>query len=170
MRSYLSRRAFVTAAAAASIAVPRINLGAQTLAKVRIATVSSDGGALPFYAVQQGFFTRNGIDADVSSTGTSQAAMAAVAGGSIDLAAANISTVASGAMSGAPFTVIGDCSLYVAKTPTTLLCVGIDSPIKSPKDLAGKRVAINGLRNIAQASVMQWLSNNGVDASTVRFR
>ena len=169
MRSAMSRRAFVTATAAAAIAVPRINLGAQTLPKVRISTVSSDGGALPFYAVQQGFFTRNGVDAEVATMPTAQAALAALAGGSIDLAAGNISTIASGTLSGAPFTVVADCSLYVAKTPTTFLCVGADSPIKSPKDLAGKKIALNGLRNIAQACVQQWFANNGVDSSGVSF-
>ncbi len=44
-----------------------------------------------------------------------------------------------------------------------------DSPIKSFKDLAGKKIAVNGLHTPNQLGVLAYADANGVDAKTLQF-
>src|SRR5262249_41460816 len=44
-----------------------------------------------------------------------------------------------------------------------------DSPIKEAKDLAGKKIAINTLKNIAEVTTRASLQNKGVDHSGLQF-
>lgn len=164
-----SRRAFVaglSTAAAVSVLSPAV---AQTGPPIRILTVGSDGGALAIYAKEAGFFSRAGLNVEVTTATSGSVILAALAGGAVELADANVASLAAGVLNGLPFTVIADCSLYTAKKPTVLLCTGLNSTIKAAKDLAGKKIATNGLRNVSQAAVQAWLDHNGVDSKSVGF-
>lgn len=121
------------------------------------------------YAVDQGFFSRAGLNVEVSTLNNGAAILAAVAGGSADVGNANSGSVAAGVLSGIPFTIFADGGLYTAEHPTTLLCVRPDSAIRTAKDLIGKQIAVNGLRLVADAALEEWLTRGGVNPSTVSF-
>lgn len=97
------------------------------------------------------------------------AILAAVSGGAVEFGNANSGSVAAAVLRGIPITIIADGGLYTAKHPTTLLCVRPDSPIKGPKDLIGKQIAVNGLKLVADAALEEWLSSGGVDPKNVSF-
>ena len=156
------------AATAATITIVPTVARAQAT-PVRVLTVASDGGALAIYAKEQGFFERAGLDADVQTSTSGAAILAALAGGSIDVAESNVGSFAAGAMTGLPFTVIADGSLYLARKPTVSLCVGKDSPYKSVTELTGKKIGLNGVHNLTQAAVLACLDHHGVDWKTVGF-
>jgi NitT/TauT family transport system substrate-binding protein len=44
-----------------------------------------------------------------------------------------------------------------------------DGPIKEPKDLEGKTIAVNTLKNICEVTIRKSLSDMGVDDSTLKF-
>jgi NitT/TauT family transport system substrate-binding protein len=44
-----------------------------------------------------------------------------------------------------------------------------DSPAKTAKDLNGKTIGVNGLKNIAEYAPALWMDKNGGDSSTVKF-
>jgi NitT/TauT family transport system substrate-binding protein len=165
-----SRGTFIASLAgvAAATAIPRRRASAQA-STIRILTVASDGGALAIYAKEQGFFAKAGLDVDVQTSTSGAAILAALAGGSIDVAESNIGSFAAGVLNGLPFTVIADGSFYLAKKPTVLLCTGKNSTVKTVPDLAGKKIGLNGVRNLTQASVMACLDHHGVDTKTVGF-
>ncbi len=58
---------------------------------------------------------------------------------------------------------------YSSKAPTTALIVAKNSPIKTAKDLNGKIIAGNGLKNITQVGAFAWMDKNGGDASSTKF-
>jgi ABC-type nitrate/sulfonate/bicarbonate transport system substrate-binding protein len=43
------------------------------------------------------------------------------------------------------------------------------SPLQTARDLNGKTVAVDGLRNITQFAVMAWMDKNGGDPSSLKF-
>jgi NitT/TauT family transport system substrate-binding protein len=47
--------------------------------------------------------------------------------------------------------------------------VGKNSPLHTAKDLNGKIVGTNGLRNIAEFAPRAWIDKNGGDSTTVKF-
>ncbi len=58
---------------------------------------------------------------------------------------------------------------FTASRPTTAVVTGIDSPVKSVKDLAGKVVAVTALKDLTEVGVRVWLDRNGVDSRSVKF-
>jgi NitT/TauT family transport system substrate-binding protein len=43
------------------------------------------------------------------------------------------------------------------------------SPIKTAKDLNGKVIGVNGVRNISEIDTRTWVDKNGGNSSTVQF-
>jgi NitT/TauT family transport system substrate-binding protein len=43
------------------------------------------------------------------------------------------------------------------------------SPLRTAKDLEGKTVAVNGLKNLPHIATMAWIDKNGGDSSAVKF-
>jgi len=67
---------------------------AQTLAPLKIATTPTDIGSQVFYAQDQGFFKTAGLDAQVQVISNGGAIIAAVSGGSVDVAQSNVVSLA----------------------------------------------------------------------------
>lgn len=59
---------------------------------------------------------------------------------------------------------------YQAKPDMFLILAGGDSAIKGPGDLAGKTIAINTFKNIAELTAKATLEAANVDVSTVKFK
>ncbi|MGO1054834.1 ABC transporter substrate-binding protein [Crossiella sp. CA198] len=58
---------------------------------------------------------------------------------------------------------------YQARANMFLVLTGPDSPIRGPKDLAGKKIAINTFKNILELTARATLEANNVDPKTVTF-
>jgi ABC-type nitrate/sulfonate/bicarbonate transport system substrate-binding protein len=84
---------------------------------------------LPFYAQENGFFPRSGLNVEVSSVAGGGANMAAVAGGAVEIGAQNAGNVVASVLAGLPLTIIADSGLYESQKPTTLLCTDLKSSI-----------------------------------------
>lgn len=167
--SRLSRCSFVSGAVAAgsSAFVPRPVRGQESV--LRVLTIASGPGALPLFARDTGFFASAGLNVEVTTMNNGAAILAAVAGGAVEIGEGNAGSIAAAFLRGIPLTVIADGGLYDAKKPLTLLCVARDSPIATPKDLNGKRIALNGLKQLGQAGMELWLDKNGGDSRSVGY-
>jgi ABC-type nitrate/sulfonate/bicarbonate transport system substrate-binding protein len=161
------RRALVIAAGApcalATLAAAR---AAETL---RIATLTIDSGAACFYAQEEGFFARAGIDAQIQTVSSGGAIVAAVASNSVDIGFANIVSAAAAFTKNIPVVLVAPGSVDVEQVPTNALIVGPNSTIRTARDLNGKTMATTTLRNIVQCAAQNWIDKNGGDSSTVRF-
>jgi len=136
---------------------------------LRILTAPVGVGALPFFAREKGYFDEVGLTVDLTPVTSGAAALAAVAGGSVEIGLTNAGSVATAVLRKLPFTIIADGALFDAKRPDTLLCVAPNSPIAKAADLNGKIVAVNGLKQAVQAGAQSWMDQNGGDSKTVRF-
>jgi NitT/TauT family transport system substrate-binding protein len=156
------------AGTAAVLAASRAS--AQNAPAVRIGSAAIEEAALPYYAIEQGFFKRAGIDVDliISSNGGG-AMLAALFGGSLDMAFTNSGSIASAHMHGLPLNLLACGSLYSPAAPISHITVSKTLGVKSAKDLSGKTLAVTTVHDMIQAVTMAWIDQNGGDAKAVKF-
>jgi ABC-type nitrate/sulfonate/bicarbonate transport system substrate-binding protein len=148
-----------------------LTLGARAnaAAPLRIATLTIDSGAACFYAQEQGFFARAGIEAQIQTIASGGAIVAAVASNSVDIGFANLVSTVAAFAKGIQVVLVAPGSVDVANVPTNALVAAPNSPIRTGRDLNGKTMATTTLRNIVQFAAQTWIDKNGGDSSTVRF-
>ena len=136
---------------------------------VHFASIPIDGGAQAWYAQSLGYFSNANIVPQIDSIANGGAITAGVAGGSIDVGYSAALTIAQAHEKGLPLTIIGLAGAYLSKSPISSLMVPVDSPVKTAKDLNGKIVAVNGIKNITQLATQAWCDQNGGDAKSLSF-
>ncbi len=159
------RRALILAAAAA-LALPAGADDVPTLRVLRGAVEFSEGVQ---YAQALGLFKKYGIAVDVQIVSSGDAAAAAIVGGTADIGAANVVSLVLAHEKSIGFTFVAPGAEYVASAPTNALIVAKNSPLRTPKDLAGKTIGVIALGDVNTIAIRAWLERNGVDAGTVRF-
>lgn len=166
----MQRQSFLAGSGAALLAggTP-VMARAQSTPQLRCLALLSDIGAMPFYAQEAGFFTKAGLNVEVSSVAGGGANIAAVAGGAVEIGADNAGNVVASVIAGIPITIFADSGFYRAQDPTTFLCTGLQSSIKDAKDLVGKKIAIPSIKGIGEVAILAWLAKNGVDQNAVSF-
>jgi len=142
---------------------------AQTSATVRIGSVVSDLGLETYISVDNGFYTRAGVNVEVTNFTNSGPIVQAVAGGALDAGPADMIQVANAAQHGVPLAFFAGGGLYSSKAPILGMCVAKNSPLKTAKDLEGLTIALGALKSITEGAVSEWLRVNGVDLSKTKF-
>jgi NitT/TauT family transport system substrate-binding protein len=170
-----SRRAFLANAAASGTAFTVAGLpllrpaSAQEAAVVNIAAIPSDISGSAYYAADNGYFKKAGMEAKFLSLTSGAAIAAAVLGGSADIGYSNVISLAIAHGRGLPITILFPANMHVHDAPTAgLLAVKKTSPIADAKDLNGKVIAVIGINNIADISTRAWIDKNGGDSKTVK--
>ena len=156
--------AALTAASAAG--APRLAAAADS---IRFLTVGSESGAAAVYASERDFFKDAGVDVNVAIMASGGSVIPAVIGGSAEFGVSNPISLATAFAHGAPLVCFAATVYYRSTSPNSLLMVAKDSPVQSARDLNGKTVAVNGLRNTPQLSTQVWLDKNGADSKSVKF-
>jgi NitT/TauT family transport system substrate-binding protein len=142
---------------------------AQTPPLIRVGAGPDDPSIPLLYAVQSGMYAKAGLNVEIVRLSGAAAVAAALAGGSLELGKGAPMTIVPAIAKGLPFTIIGSSGFYTLGTPQVGLVVLKDSPIKTAKDLNGKTLGVNGLKNIAEYAPSMWIDKNGGDSSTVKF-
>jgi NitT/TauT family transport system substrate-binding protein len=136
---------------------------------VRVASGPTDSGSAVYYALDLGYFKNAGLDVKLDILANGSAVAAGVASGTIDIAQSSLPSLAVAHERGIPFVLIAPGALYSSKAPTSALVVAKNSPVRVAKDLNGKIIGNNGLKNIGDISAYAWLDANGADISTVKI-
>jgi NitT/TauT family transport system substrate-binding protein len=92
-----------------------------------------------------------------------------VLSGAADIGVGSVVPLAIAHERGLPFVVLFPAGVYSRSTPTTVMMVPKDSPIKTAHDLNGKTIAIQALQSIAQLAPEEWIDDNGGDSKSVHF-
>jgi NitT/TauT family transport system substrate-binding protein len=124
-------------------------------------------------AIKKGYFKEEGLEVDIKVIQGGAAAIPGLISGDLDMTFGNWvsffaaqSKEAAKAVDGIKLVSDG----YQAKPDMFVVVTGADSPIKSPKDLAGKTIAINTFKNIAELTTKATLEANDVDPASVTFK
>jgi NitT/TauT family transport system substrate-binding protein len=166
------RRADLLLGTAALGLVPRVaRAQGQALTPLRIA--GSPGMTLGegYFAQQGGFFTQAGLAVETTDLGNGGAITAAVVGGAVDIGITNVGSMAQAFGRGLPIALIFPAVVVQAGSlrPSTAVSVMNESPLRRPKDLAGKIVGVSTLRDLQHAAVLNWLEKNGADPAATNF-
>jgi NitT/TauT family transport system substrate-binding protein len=118
----------------------------------------------------KGFFKEEGIKLDIKTTTGGAVAVPGVVSGDFDFAFGNVVSlmVAADTGLGLKFVTNGDSTTGEAKDSGAVV-VPSDSPIKSAKDLAGKTVSVNNLKNIGDTTIRYAMEKDGGDPKDVKF-
>jgi NitT/TauT family transport system substrate-binding protein len=165
----LVRRSQLLAYTGAALAAARLPAGAQTLDPVRFGSVGVEEAAVVYYAQEKGLFKQAGLNVDLSMFPNGGSVTQGMLGGAIDCGVTNSGSMSSAHVRGLPLSLVACGALYSQASPIAHLVVNKTLGIRSAKDLSGKTLAVSTLRDMIQATGMQWIDRNGGDSKTVNF-
>jgi NitT/TauT family transport system substrate-binding protein len=165
----ITRRRALGLAAAAPLAFAPFPARAQTLRHVRIGAGTDDAFMQPYYAQELGLYKKANIEPEIIHAANPGAYAELLAAGGIDTGMGDPTAVAQAYVKGLPFAYFAGGPLSTRESPTLVLNVAKNSPIRNAKDLEGKTVAIISLHGTMQIATSEWLTRNGADASKVKF-
>jgi NitT/TauT family transport system substrate-binding protein len=142
---------------------------AQSPPVIKVAGGTIEANAQVFYALDNGFFKKNGVDVDLTLVRSGGLAMEAIVSGQMNAGSGNSVSLGSAILRNIPFVVLAPGLIVDAKAPTAWIVVAPNSPIRGVKDLAGKTLGVTSLRNIGELAFDAYFDQAGVDRSTVKF-
>lgn len=126
----------------------------------------------PLYLGQEkGFFSERGLKLEFSSAQGGAAIVPGVASGQFEFGFSNMTSLMIAQSNGVPVKAVanGIASTGEVGKDFEALTVKGDSPVESPKELEGKKVAINTLKNINETAVRASVRAAGGDPDEVDF-
>ncbi|MFD4256348.1 ABC transporter substrate-binding protein [Streptomyces sp. NPDC058534] len=141
-------------------------------------TISVEVGLIPIVDVaplylgqKKGFFEERGLKLSFSSAQGGAAIVPGVVSGQLDFGFSNMTSLMIAQSNKVPVKAVanGIASTGVVGEDFEALTVKGDSPVKSPKDLEGKKVAINTLKNINETAVRASVRKAGGDPDKVEL-
>jgi NitT/TauT family transport system substrate-binding protein len=177
-------RRILTAAAAAAVLVlagcaspaaengnPGTTDGSTSTQKVTVGVIPIVDVAPIYLGKQKGFFSSRGIDLDLVGAQGGAAVIPGVVSGQFQFGFSNLTSLMVAASKNLPLKVTnaGDASTGKPGADFGGVVVTADSPIKTAKDLAGKSVAVNTLKNIGDVTVRASVRKAGGDPAAVKF-
>ncbi|OIJ64470.1 ABC transporter substrate-binding protein [Streptomyces mangrovisoli] len=126
----------------------------------------------PIYLGQkQGFFAKHGLKLSLSTAQGGAAIVPGVVSGQFQFGFSNVTSLMVAQSQNVPVKAVvnGVASTGVAGKDFGAIVVKKGSSITSPKDLVGKKVAVNTLKNINDTAVRESVRKAGGDSSKVNF-
>jgi NitT/TauT family transport system substrate-binding protein len=119
----------------------------------------------------KGFFTEHNIDLTLETASGGAALVPGVVSGDYQFAFSNTTSLILAGSQNLPLRMVAEGVSSTGDPSTDFggVLVAGDSSIQSPKDLAGKTVAINNLKNINEVTVRSMIEKDGGDPSSVKF-
>jgi len=123
----------------------------------------------PFYlGIKHGFFTAEGLDVTPKLIQTGATVVAGALSGDIQIGFSNTTSLVIAASKNVPVQIIS-AGVSAGTGDYAGLLVRNDGSIKTPKDLEGKTIAVNGLKNVGSLTVNAALETFGVDWNKLNY-
>jgi len=160
----------VTAAAGCGSSEPQAGTGAGDTTELSIAYVPYNGNAPMFLGIERGTYAEQGLTLDMVPAQAPAAAIAGLVNGQHQLAFTTIVTLVTAVSQGTdvrcvtPVDGVVDASEEQLSTATV---VTGDSPYRSEKDLAGKKVGVVALGSQNHLFTLEEAARDGIDPASV---
>ncbi|MET8151037.1 ABC transporter substrate-binding protein [Actinoplanes sp. NPDC049668] len=121
---------------------------------------------------QKGFFSRRGIDLTLVPEQGGALIVKGVLAGRYQFGFSNVTSLMAAQSEGAPLKAVANGVASTGRPGRDFSAVVVTdgSPIRSAKDLAGKRIAVNTLRNLGDTTVRQSVRRAGGNPTGIRFQ
>jgi NitT/TauT family transport system substrate-binding protein len=135
--------------------------------------VVSDTAGVPSafleYGVDQGFFEKRDLNVEVQPSQGGATVVPAVVSGDVDIGGSNLVSVLLAQGKDIPVKIIAPGTFVDGDKDFSAIVVAKDSPIREPKDLEGRTLAVNTLKNVAEVTAREALEKQGVDSSKIEL-
>jgi NitT/TauT family transport system substrate-binding protein len=121
-----------------------------------------------FVGIREGFFAKQGITLNVKVLNTGATVVAGVVSGDLQIGFSNNTSIVIAASQRFPLRIVA-AGVQAAGGDYSTVTVKGSSSITSPKDLTGKKIAVNGLKNVGSLSVNAALQASHVDYNTIQY-
>jgi NitT/TauT family transport system substrate-binding protein len=123
------------------------------------------------YGIDQGFFEERELDVELTPSQGGATVVPAVVSGDTDIAGSNLVSVLLAQGKDIPVKIIAPGTFVREKRSQdfSAILVAKDSDIRSPKDLEGKTLAVNTLKNVAELAAKASLAGQDVDVSKIEL-
>ena len=165
-RSRFSRSLFLAGTAATLVPVAA---RAADLPVVTVGMIPTDVDAVLAYAQDLDYYRAAGLDVRITTLTSGPIVANAVVGGSLDIGAANVGSIAVARSRGLPLKLIAAAGIADETATSDLIAVRKDAPIQSGADLNGKTIGIVALKTMQHAAILLWVDKHGGDSKTVKF-
>jgi NitT/TauT family transport system substrate-binding protein len=157
--------------AAACGGSPQTATTSQGKAKVNAGVIAIVDTAPIHLGKAKGFFDEQNIDLTITPVQGGAAAISGAVSGQFQFAFANTTSLLTAKQQGLDVKVVanGVSSTGEQGKDFSAVLVKKDSPIKSAKDLAGKKISVNQLKNIGDTTVRASVRKAGGDPSGIQF-
>ncbi|PXY36850.1 hypothetical protein BA062_08665 [Prauserella flavalba] len=138
---------------------------------VRVGVIPISDVAPLYVGREQGFFADEGLRVEPQEFAGGAEILPAVQSGDLQFGFSNTTSLLIAASRGLPVRILtqGVQEAATADKAWSHIWVRADSGITTPKDLEGKRISLNTLRNITEVTAKASLEKHGVDISTLKF-
>jgi NitT/TauT family transport system substrate-binding protein len=140
----------------------------EAVTKLDVGVVAVIDIAPLYLGIEKGFFTEKHLQVTPKPRSGGSLIVAAVVSGSQHIGFSNNTTLLIGASRGLPLRIVAAGNQASAGDYAAIF-VRPDSKIASPKDLAGKTIAVNNLNNVGPLTINAALQASGVDITRVKF-
>jgi NitT/TauT family transport system substrate-binding protein len=144
------------------------SLGQPALTVVHVASNVNDDVTPLLYAQHAHLFEKAGLQVEIAPMNSGSAVTAAVIGGSIDIGKSSILPLVSAHFRKLPIATVAPGELWLQNSPISALVVSKSSGISSAKDLGGKVIAVQALRDFSEFALRDWVDAMGGDSSTLK--
>jgi NitT/TauT family transport system substrate-binding protein len=163
------KRSHALALGAAAFASGPLRAVAQAPVHLRVGASTDEDYAEPFYANDLGYFKDAGFDPEILTLVNGGAVMAGLLGGAIDVGMNNLASVSAAHARGLPIVILAPGALYSSGVLTQAILVAPDSPIRTAKDLTGKKLGLTTLGSLLHLGIKAWIDKNGGDSASVQY-
>jgi NitT/TauT family transport system substrate-binding protein len=145
--------------------------GAAEQTEVTLGVVPVIDVAPVYLGREKGFFSSRGIDLEIKTAQGGAALLPAVMQGEMQFGFSNYTSLILAQSRKLPVKVVasGVASTGKAGSDFSGVVVPANSPIQTPSQLAGKRVAVNTLNNIGDTTVRASVRKGGGDPTSIKF-
>lgn len=141
------------------------------LTKITVGVIPIVDCAPIYLGAEKGFFKDEGLQLDIQQASGGAAIVPGVVSGSFDFAFSNLISVMVAKDKGLDLKFVANGVSTTGEKGNDVggVVVPAGSDIKSPKDLAGKRVSVNNLANIGDTTIKSVVEKDGGDPNSVKF-
>ena len=166
-RSQVTASLAAIALAAAVSLTAHSALAQQKLTPVRIAYVPVGTWLPAWVAKDTGIFAKHGLDVSMTPI-QNLSLLPGTVGRQFEFAASTPPDLIKAAAGGLDVVAVAGEAIETKDNQAMAVIVRKGSPIKGPKDLAGKAIAAPTLGAVMHVATLYWLKKNGVDPNSVR--
>jgi NitT/TauT family transport system substrate-binding protein len=145
--------------------------GSPAETSIKVGDVDGSPAAFLTFGVQKGFFKDHGLNVQVVAQQGGAAIVPGLVSGDLQIGGSNVVSIFLARSRNLPVKIIApgtSVGTDPAKDFSAVVVAG-DSPIRTGRDLAGKTIAVNTLKNVNDVVIKSYLEAQGADPSSVKF-